>query len=217
MPSTVNIVRKAIKHLYLRIDRDGNLQVSAPKHLSTTEIMEFVAQKQVWIADKQQKRSQYTTPPDSLALFGQHYPLCRQAHSRNQLWFIDKTAYLGFKTTDIDRQEYLEKQLIIEYYRAQLLPVLQRFVTYYRPIIGVNPAEIRTKNMKTKWGTCNIHAARLWFNVQLARFPESHIEYVVVHEMVHLLEPSHNWRFYQLVANALPDWQQYHQALKQTC
>ncbi len=216
MNSKIHITRKAIKHLYLRIDRDGKLQVSAPKRMPTAEIMAFIAQKQAWISKKQQQRGQQTlNHPNHLALFGQDYPIQRQAHSHNRLWFAENTCYIGLKPADAARHETLAKKCIIEYYRVQLLPVLMHFVAHYQPIIGVKPAEIRTKNMKSKWGSCNTQAKRLWFNVQLARFPEKMIEYVVVHEMVHLLEASHNQRFYQLVAAAMPDWQSYHTALKQ--
>lgn len=220
MTAPIHITRKAIKHLYLRIDRDGRLQISAPKRMPTAEIMAFVEQKQHWIADKQHQRAKAdnakTINDSHLMLFGQHHPIQRQYQQpRNRLTVDNGVCQLALQAHDAADGEVYENKLITEFYRAQLTPILHDLVARYRPIIGVNPAEIRTKNMKTKWGTCNTQAARLWFNVQLARFSQGHIEYVVVHEMVHLLEPSHNRRFYQLVAQAMPDWEGYHQALKQ--
>lgn len=205
------ITRKPIKHLYLRINSEGDVHVSAPKRMPEQEIFAFVTEKRDWIRQKQrQRREPPTHNPDILPLWGQQYPIKRQFGSHNQLYIENNTCHLNLRSQDTA----LETKVIIEYYRTQLLPLLRTEVARYVPIIGVRPSEIRTKNMKTKWGTCNTQAKRLWFNVQLARYPKTWVAYVVVHEMVHLLEPSHNKRFWRLVDDAMPDWQIYHNALK---
>ena len=71
---------------------------------------------------------------------------------------------------------------------------------------GVSVAEWRIRKMRTRWGTCNPRARRIWLNLSLGRFPIECLEYVVVHEMVHLLERGHNWRFYSLMDQYLLDW-----------
>lgn len=212
----IHITRKSIKHLYLRIDDEGNVKVSAPQSMPEADILSFVSQKQDWIAEKQHRRAAAALQnAQFFTLFGQKHLLVRHfSQTHNQLILADGNCHLYLQASDVSSAQTTEKKMIIAYWRQQLIPMLDGLVAHYRPIIGVSPAEIRTKNMKTKWGTCNPTAKRLWFNVQLARFTPKCIEYVVVHEMVHLLERRHNRRFYRLVANAMPDWQQYHEALK---
>ena len=67
--------------------------------------------------------------------------------------------------------------------------------------------------MKTRWGTCNVKEGRIWLNLQLAKKPPECLEYVIIHELTHLLEPGHNQRFYQLMDRFLPDWRRVHQEL----
>lgn len=216
MPPAIHITRKPIKHLYLRINRNGELHLSAPQRMPHAEIMAFVAQKQDWIQQKQQQqaaRAKASNDNTTLTVFGKTYAIVRHVGAyANDLILDNGVCHIFLQPSNATAE--IERRLIVEYYRYCLQPILTEYVTQYQPIIGVYPKEIRTKNMKTKWGTCNTHAARLWFNVQLARFPKSHIEYVVVHEMVHLLEPSHNQRFYALVEKAMPNWKRYHDALK---
>lgn len=225
----VTIARKAIKHLYLRLDAHGNLRVSAPLSMSDEVIFAFIAEKRDWIARKQRQmrekqretaRHQSADNPDkpsTFTLFGEDYPIHYRQGRRHAVELIDGVCEISLKSSqqssNAPSHSVCEK-LLREFHRAQLLPVLHRFVEHYQPIIGVTVAEIRTKQMKTKWGTCNIRDRRLWFNVQLARFPVASIEYVVVHEMTHLLERYHNRRFYALVEKALPDWQRHDDALR---
>ncbi len=136
---------------------------------------------------------------------------------KNSLEILNRQCNIQFKKTKKDVQKdinIIETKLKIEYYRQIIIPIISRMIDYYQPIIKVSPSNFRTKNMKTRWGTCNTKSQLLWFNVQLGRFSEPYIEYVVVHEMVHLRERYHNKRFYQLVAQAMPRWEQYHKALK---
>ena len=78
----------------------------------------------------------------------------------------------------------------------------------------VEVREIRTRNMKTKWGTCNCRERRIWLNLQLVKWPLSCLEYIIVHEFTHLLERGHNKRFYALLDGYLPDWRKQRKILK---
>ena len=82
----------------------------------------------------------------------------------------------------------------------------QRFSQKWEPRVGARVAEVRIKRMKTRWGTCNGGARRIWLNLELAKKPASCLEYIVVHEMVHLIERSHNDRFQDLMGRLMPQW-----------
>ena len=75
-------------------------------------------------------------------------------------------------------------------------------------IVGKSAAEWRIKNMKTKWGTCNIRARRIWLNLQLAKYPVSCLEYIIIHELTHLWERYHNAHFKSLMDKFCPDWRE---------
>jgi predicted metal-dependent hydrolase len=98
--------------------------------------------------------------------------------------------------------------------REQLLENIQPLVEKYEKIMGVSVSEFRIKQMKTRWGTCNTRARRIWINVELVRKSQACLEYIVVHEMVHLLERSHNARFKAFMDKFLPQWRLHRAELK---
>ncbi len=207
----ITIHRKAIKHLYLRIGKRGEIVVSAPKHLPEQAIYQFVAEKAAWIEKKRQTLKQASAEDENtLVLFGKRYRIQRHFGKKPDIDLSDNCCHIHLT----DDKRSAEEKLIVALYRSQLMPVVEDWVTHYAPILGVRPNEIRSKNMKTKWGSCNVSAKRLWFNVQLARFSHRHIAYVVVHELAHLRERRHNKRFYAIVAEAMPDWRRYHAVLR---
>ena len=101
----------------------------------------------------------------------------------------------------MSRQQVLER-----WYRQQLEAHILDLSSLWAPVLGVEVNECRIKRMKTLWGSCNIQAKRVWLNLELARKPLRCLEYVLVHEMVHLLERRHNERFRSLMDQVMPDW-----------
>src|SRR5690606_26071352 len=98
------------------------------------------------------------------------------------------------------------RNVLHDFYRELLLERLPPLVNYWQQPLGVKAKEWRIKRMKTRWGSCNTKVGRLWFNLFLAEHPIECIEYVVLHELAHLLEPSHNSRFWGIVSTHMPDW-----------
>ena len=96
--------------------------------------------------------------------------------------------------------------VVSEWYRQQLKQAVPALISKYQKMMQVEVAEFGIKKMKTKWGTCNPTARRIWFNLELAKKPPECLEYIVVHEMSHLLEPSHNDRFVALMDKFMPKW-----------
>ncbi|QEW06725.1 M48 family metallopeptidase [Nitrincola iocasae] len=205
------VERKAIKHLYLRIEQpSGRVRVSAPKRMSDADIARFLQSKRQWIARKRsqlQQKSQLVNPDISateVLLWGQHYPLVLQPYSGRAKVLFDqeKIVVLGGASS---RPEQLQT-LLDNWLRQQLQQRLQERVPYWEAVSGTRANEVRIKRMKTRWGTCNIRAARIWVNAELVKLPPACLDYIILHELVHLLERLHNRRFHALVEQFMPDW-----------
>ncbi len=105
---------------------------------------------------------------------------------------------------DADREA--RERILERWYRAQLRQRIPPLLEKWQPVIGVQVNEVRIKKMKTLWGSCNIKARRIWLNLELMKKSPQCLEYILVHEMVHLLERHHNERFQQFMDHFLPDW-----------
>ena len=104
----------------------------------------------------------------------------------------------------------LKRQSVLnEWYRIQLKKSIPAFITKYEKLMGVKVNQFGVKRMKTRWGTCNNRAQRIWLNLELAKKPIECLEYIVVHEMAHLLESRHNDRFVSLMDKYMPKWRFY--------
>lgn len=106
--------------------------------------------------------------------------------------------------TDISKRELI----ITEWYRAEIKRVLEIISKKCEKNTGLKANEYRVKNMKTRWGTCNIDKKRIWINLQLAKKPMECLEYVLTHELVHLIEKNHTNRFHALVEEFYPTWKE---------
>jgi len=105
------------------------------------------------------------------------------------------------------------KFILDEWYRQKLKAALPTLIAKWEKKIKVQVNEFGVKKMKTKWGTCNREAKRIWLNLELAKKPSECLEYIVVHEMVHLLERNHNDRFISLMNELMPKWRFYKEEL----
>ncbi len=217
----VKVVKKNIKNIYLSVlPPDGKVQVSAPKTVGDEAIRSFVMGHLTWIKHKKKKFNSQLRPRkreyvsgETHYLFGQPYQMEKRIRNGKAGVGIEGTQlllYVPQRSTPEQR-----KRVLTEWYRQQLNLKLEALVPKWESIIGVQPNQIRTKNMKTKWGTCNIQAKRIWINLQLAKKPINCLEYVVVHELVHLLESSHNERFRTYMDGFLPNWKQRQKELNE--
>src|SRR5262249_41335488 len=111
-------------------------------------------------------------------------------------------------SSDAKRQEVVE-----DWYRQQVKSATLQLIQHWEPIIGVSVAGFYVQRMKTRWGSCNSQPRTIRLNTDLARKPRECLEYIVVHEMIHILEPTHNERFQMLMSRFMPDWQHRRQVL----
>jgi predicted metal-dependent hydrolase len=210
----VVVQRKAIKNLHLYVlPPQGKVQLSVPHQLSEVAVQQFVLSKLSWIYKQQDRISKTLYCPDPLyqsgdmvKLWGKSYELVVVEAKRPQATqLLADKLYLQVmpESTVIQRQ-----QRLYQWYRQQLKQEIPQLLEHWQQTIGVQVTDWGIKNMKTRWGSCNTQAKRIWLNLQLTRLPLSCLEYVVVHELVHLLERHHNKTFYAYLEKYLPDWQE---------
>ena len=138
-------------------------------------------------------------------VWGKPYSLEIKYENKKGVEILDDKLILAIhKDSTIIQRE----KLLIEWYRKQLKERLPDLVEKWEYIIGVSIESVRVRNMTTRWGTCNTRDKRICFNLQLAKKPLRCLEYVVVHELVHLLEPSHNVVFKNHMDKYLPNWRE---------
>ena len=216
----VEVTRKRIRNMNLKVlPPDGRVALSAPLSVSDSSIRDFVESRREWIL---KNRSKIVSKPEhrklrfisgsELLIFGTPYTLEMVASpSRRGIEISGGTARLYAPAGAGEAQL---QALVDDWYRSNLMSNLLRLVRRWEPVMGVKVKEVKIRRMKTRWGTCNPRASRIWFSLMLApRRPEL-IEYIVVHEMVHLLEASHNKRFYALMDHYLPGWKRYRRELR---
>jgi len=106
-----------------------------------------------------------------------------------------------------------KQQILDDWYRSELKKIIPELTRKWEILIGVQTNDFGIKRMRTKWGTCNPEAKRIWINLELGKKPVECLEYIIVHELVHILERSHNGRFIGYMDKFLPKWRSYKEEL----
>ncbi len=216
----VQVVRKDIKNLHLAVyPPDGHVRVAVPNHITDDNVRLAVVSKLSWI--KKQQRDFIDQPRQSERQFisGEcHYHFgkrCRleliERVGRHEVVLKQSGKLKMFVApgTTIDNK----LKLLNEWRRSELKVRILELLEKWQPIVGESVAHWGIKKMKTKWGSCNIDARRIWLNLELAKKPAECLEYILVHELVHLLERHHNDRFKELLDKFLPSWRASRQIL----
>jgi predicted metal-dependent hydrolase len=207
----VEIEKKRIKNMYLRILKpDGRVKVTAPLKMKDEEIYRFINSKLDWIEKhrEQQKRQtneilQYETG-EELTLWGRKYSLINaETLQRGRVKVIEDNVIIYSKPGSTSEQR---KHIMDLWYKSALEQEIPFLMARWELKLGVKASSWKIRDMKTRWGTCNIRTSGICFNLQLAKKPPVCLEYVVVHELVHLLERSHNHVFKAYMSQYLPEW-----------
>lgn len=215
----VDVVKKDIKNLHLSVyPPAGRVRISAPLRMNLDTIRIFAISKLGWIKQQQKKvqGQERETPREYLDreshyVWGKRYLLKvveRDAASIVELKHRTMLMRVRPGTSDEKKQAIVE-----EWYRVQLKQAVPAVIAQWEPLMGVKVERFFVQRMKTKWGSCNPHSKSIRLNTELGKKPPECLEYVVVHEMVHLLEPTHNSRFIALMDRFVPKWQFYRDAL----
>ena len=216
----VDVVRKDIKNLHLAVyPPHGRVRVAAPLRVDDEAVRLAVITRLAWIkrqqakfeAQERQSSREYVSG-ESHYYLGNRYLLNVVYHDGPpQVVIRNNTTMDLIVRTGSDTRE--REQVLLKWYRKQLKQVVPPQIAEWEPIIGVQVAEWGVKLMKTKWGTCNIEVRRIWINLELVKKPVICLEYVVVHEMVHLLERHHNDNFKAYMSRFMPQWRLHREEL----
>ena len=210
---SVQVVRKAIRTLRLSVRAPlGHVRVSAPLRTGDDVVRLFVFDKLRWIRKQQARLVTHPRPgPPAMvsgeqhAIFGQSYRLEVVEHAGPARIDLCEPAEIELRvrpaSTNTQRDD-----LLYRWYREQLKVLIPPLLDIWQPVIGVSVADWGVRRMRTRWGSCNTRARRIWLSAELAKKPHGCLEYVVVHELVHLLERRHNARFYAYLDRFLPAW-----------
>ena len=215
----IEIQKKNIKNLRLVVlPPDGRVRVSAPLYLSDDSIKRFVSDKIDWIKKQQEKFGDKPRQADreyvsgeTIYVFGQQYFLRVEYNSKgNSLVLSGNEAILTVRkeSTAEQREVFLN-----EWYRALLKEKIAIYLQKWEEITGLRPDSWQTKNMKTRWGTCNASARRIWLNLQLAKKPPECLEYVILHELAHLQVYNHGKDFIAIMDRYMPNWREIRKRL----
>lgn len=212
---TIKVEQKNIKNVYLRVyPPDGRVKIVAPKRMDLDIIRVFALNKLQWINKRQQAfRNQERETPRRYVPKESHYFLGK----RYLLKIIEQEAKPKVVLTHSKIELYIRpntptakrKKIINEWYRAEMKKIVPAIIEKWEKKIGVTANEFGIKKMRTKWGTCNTEAKRIWLNLELAKKPLQCLEYIIVHELVHLLERTHNARFVKYMDEFMPKWRFY--------
>ncbi len=217
----VEVVRKDIKNLHLGVyPPSGRVRVAAPLVVSDEAVRLAVIGKLIWI---RRQKTKFAHQPrqsqremingESHYFLGQRYRLRVHEHDAPAFVAVRGIASLDLFVRPGTSAEQREA-ILLRWHREQLKALIPPLLEKWQPILGVQVADWGVRKMKTKWGSCNPASRRVWFNLELAKKPMPCLEYIVVHELVHLLERHHNDRFAGLIEAHVPQWRQYREMLK---
>ncbi|HZL09512.1 MAG TPA: SprT family zinc-dependent metalloprotease [Prolixibacteraceae bacterium] len=210
----IDVVLKDIKNVHLSVYPPmGKVRIAAPLRMNMDTIRIYAISKLSWIRKQQQKfQEQIREAPREFLYKEGHYFLGKrylmkiiEKDERPFVVIKHKTIELHIRpNTDVQK-----KQIVMdEWYRQQLKELAPPIIEKWEKIMGVSINELAIRKMKTKWGTCNREARRVWLNLELAKKPLECIEYIIVHELAHLLERTHNAIFIAYMDHHLPEWKQ---------
>ena len=198
--------------MYIRVlPPDGAVQITAPYGSNEETIRMFAVSRISWIKKQKknfenqarQTKRQYVTG-ESYYVWGKRYRLDVQySNIRNEVKILGGKLILQVRKESTPAQR---ENVLNEWYREQLKQEIPGVLEKCEHIVRISCTEWQVKNMRTKWGTCNIEKRRIWLNLQLAKKTPECLAYVITHELVHLLERKHNDQFKQYMDQFFPNW-----------
>lgn len=219
----VEVVRKDIKNLHLGVyPPHGRVRVAAPLVVSDEAVRLAVIDKLAWIRRQKARFAQQPRQSEREMVNGEsHYFLGRRYRLRVREHDAPaRVALSGVASLELfvrpGSSTVQREAVLLRWHREQLKALIQPLLEKWQPLLDVQVAAWGIKKMKTKWGSCNVDARLVWLNLELAKKPPQCLEYIVVHELVHLLERHHNERFTALMDGFMPQWRQYREMLNKS-
>lgn len=218
---SVEITRKNIKNLHLSVcPPQGSVKLSVPKHITDDNVRLAVVERLSWIKKHQEEFKKQPRQTERLFITGESH------YFRGKRYILDIVERHGKHIVEITNNARMvlyvkphtskdNKALVLEnFYRDHLKNEIPRLLTKWLPVIDKPLDFWGIKRMKTKWGSCNTPSKRIWINLELAKKSPECLEYILVHELVHLHERHHNDNFLRLMERFLPSWRHSRDVLK---
>src|SRR3990167_9349546 len=218
----VVVLHKKVKNLHLNVlPPVGKVRVSAPINMGDDAIRTFFATRISWIKKHQAKfkgherqTAREYVSGESHFFLGNRYRL-EVEFTEEKLGVTIKNKKKMVLSVNPKSQLLKREQVVQDWYRNELRNILTDLIDKWQKKIGVKADYWGIRRMKTRWGTCDEKTNRLWFNLELIKKPERCIQYVVVHELIHLIEIKHNDKFVELINKYLPKWRSEKDELNQ--
>lgn len=209
----IELIRKNIKNIRLSVHPpEGRVRLAVPNKLAEEAIRFFIISKLPWIRKHQGKIQSQNSQPAKEYLSGESHYFMGFRYLLNVIETKEK------QRVELRNDKYMDlyirqghtmdkcKKVVNEWYRKELKSLIPEYIDKWEGIMGVKVEDWCVKLMKTRWGTCNVIDKRIWINLELAKKNPRCLEYIIVHEMVHLLERKHNDKFKAYMDKFLPNW-----------
>ena len=208
--------RRKMKNIYLKVEKNADVVVSAPPRTPNYIIKKLVQEnideiklRRTNILKNGHTVKNYVTG-EKHYVFGKELTLEVRLGDKNKVTLSNDKLYLSVKDKYQDREQIVTRELRKVVYNKCL-----EFLNKYEKLMNVHVEQLRIKKMKTRWGTCNIEAKRIWINYELVKYPVECLEHTIVHELTHLLETNHTPRFYTLLGKYYPNYRENDKLIKE--
>ncbi|WP_298500228.1 M48 family metallopeptidase [uncultured Methanobrevibacter sp.] len=218
----ITLHRKNIKNMYMRIlPPDGEVKISAPLFLSDRDIADFVKSRKEWILKKQSyiKDNNIKAPlkydnGEKHYLWGKEYTMQLISNENIKHVLVDKEKSILY--LPIPKRSTIEKRgkILAEFYRSEMKKAIPPVLDKCTKIVGKTPSEVKIRNMKN-WGNCRYQDKRITLNLNLAKKDPICLEYVMIHELCHLIEFNHGKKFKKLMDEFCPEWKKIKKILNE--
>lgn len=214
-PIEYTLTRTSRKNVNITVKNDGVIHVSAPKRVALADINKIVLSKREWILNAQKNiKSKKIIKNDvilrnntSIYLYGTARKLLVVPCMKNYVAINGNTIVFYVKEEYSNDQKY-KNSFFNKSLKNELLRDINKFASKYLKLLGLSLNEIELRSMKTRWGTCIPAKKKILFNSKLVHCPYEAIEYVVLHEIAHLVHPNHSKAFYSVIEKYMPDWKE---------
>lgn len=222
----IHYVRKNVKHMRLSVRRaDGQVKLTLPLFASRQQGVDFIAQQWLWIQKQQLKSQQQRLVSLSneatfvagalFYLWGKAYPLTihwlNNPETKPTCLIQDKQLCLH---TPMQASQADKEQALLAFYRHELQQPVSDLIQHWSQQLGVQVTHCSLRQMRSRWGSCTPAAGRIRLNIQLAKYDRSLLDYVVLHELAHLIEANHSAAFKAILDQHQPQWRQAHRTLQ---
>ena len=217
MLEDVKIVRKDVKNITLKVRPNGEAILTTPKAASDEHIKFIIKKRAKWIAKKREFFASFKTPQkeyvsgEDFRYLGRSYRL-KVVQSKEECVKLQR-GYLELfvkDKSDLKRKE----NLVYEWYHEKAMLYFFNILQEFNKIVKQDIKSVKIRQMKTRWGSCNPYKSYINLNIELIKKPKACIEYVIFHELAHLLYPDHSKKFYDYLTLYMPDWQKRKEILE---